>query len=94
MSCYDLETLRREWREGITRQSRQQVHLSADLETAWQVGRRHGPAAILPVEAGAMARDGCVFWLSDNGVWLCREVPWRYVREDGILYDGEGQKRR
>ncbi len=72
--------------QGITRQSRQQVHLSADLETAWKVGARHGTPVVLPIDAAAMARDGRVFWLSDNGVWLCREVPWQYVIEGEILY--------
>ncbi len=78
-----LESIRR---QGITRQSRQQVHLSADLETAWKVGERHGTPLILPVNAAAMARDGRKFWLSDNGVWLCEEVPWRYVLSGEILY--------
>ena len=73
-------------REGITRQSRQQVHLSAETKTAWQVGARHGVPVVLPVDAAAMAADGHAFWLSDNGVWLCREVPWRYVLEGDILY--------
>lgn len=78
-----LDSIRK---NGITRQSRQQVHLSATLETAWQVGARHGVPVVLPVDAAAMAADGHAFWLSDNGVWLCREVPWRYVLEGDILY--------
>lgn len=71
---------------GITRQSRQQVHLSAEVETAWKVGARHGVPVVLPVDAGAMAREGRKFWLSENGVWLCEEVPWRFVVEEEILY--------
>ena len=64
---------------GITRQQRQHVHLSADTQTALTVGRRHGSPLVLAVDAAAMARDGHQFWLSENGVWLCDEVPWRYV---------------
>ncbi len=40
-----LESIRR---EGITRQSRQQVHLSATVETAAAVGARHGSPVVLP----------------------------------------------
>lgn len=78
-----LESIRR---QGITRQSRRQVHLSADPKAAWKVGERHGTPVVLPVDAAAMARDGRIFWLSDNGVWLCEEVPWRYVLGGEILY--------
>ena len=76
-------------REGITRQSRQQVHLSAETKTAWQVGARHGAPVVLVVDAGAMAREGRRFWLSENGVWLCEEVPWRFIGEEGILWGRE-----
>ncbi len=78
-----LESIRR---EGITRQSRQQVHLSATVETAAIVGTRHGSPVVLPIDAAAMGRDGHAFWLSENGVWLCQEVPWRYVLEEELLY--------
>ena len=78
-----LESIRR---EGITRQSRQQVHLSATVETASAVGARHGSPVVLPIDAAAMGRDGHAFWLSENGVWLCQEVPWRYVLEEELLY--------
>ena len=72
--------------QGITRQSRQYVHLSGDLETAWRVGARHGAPVVLPVDAAAMARDGHRFYRSENGVWLCGGVPWRYVLEEEIQY--------
>ncbi len=78
-----LESIRR---EGITRQSRQQVHLSATVETAAIVGARHGSPVVLPIDAAAMGRDGHAFWLSENGVWLCQEVPWRYVLEEELFY--------
>ena len=64
---------------GITRQQRLHVHLSADRDTAVAVGRRHGKPAVLVVDAGAMAKDGLPFWLSENGVWLCEAVAWKYI---------------
>ncbi len=75
---------------GITRQSRQHVHLSAELSTAWSVGARHGTPVVLPIDAAAMVREGRQFWLSENGVWLCREVPWRFVLAGEILFSGTG----
>ena len=78
-----LESIRA---EGITRQSRQHVHLSSDPETARKVGSRHGAPAVLPVDAGRMARDGFLFYRSVNGVWLCEQVPWKYVLESELSY--------
>lgn len=70
--------------QGITRQSRQHVHLSGDPETARNVGKRHGLPVVLPINTAAMARDGYLFYLSENGVWLCEQVPWSYVLENEI----------
>lgn len=66
--------------EGLTRQSRHHVHLSADWLTASRVGRRHGQPAILTVEAGRMHGDGLAFYRSENGVWLTDRVPPEYIR--------------
>lgn len=66
-------------REGISRQSRQYVHLSADTETAVEVGKRHGEPVVLVIDAARMAADGTAFYRSENGVWLCDKVDWKYV---------------
>jgi putative RNA 2'-phosphotransferase len=55
------------------------VHLSATEETATQVGRRHGKPVVLKVHAGRMRRDGQVFFLSANGVWLTERVAPGYL---------------
>jgi len=70
-------------KNGITRQFRQHVHLSADMETAAAVGRRHGKPAVLQINAAKMAADGYIFWLSENGVWLCEQVPVEYIMGSG-----------
>lgn len=67
--------------QGITTRTRQYVHLTTDLDTAVKVGSRHGKCVILVVDAAAMVRDGHTFFLSQNGVWLCKYVAWCYVRE-------------
>lgn len=64
--------------QGLMKMSRQYVHLSQSFETALQVGRRHGRPVVLTVDAAAMTRDGAVFYLAENGVWLCEHVPARY----------------
>ncbi|MCL9999993.1 MAG: RNA 2'-phosphotransferase [Erythrobacter sp.] len=66
-------------REGLTKQQRHHVHLSADFETAMKVGARRAEAVILTVAAGRMAADGHAFALSTNGVWLTDHVPPRYL---------------
>lgn len=64
---------------GLKPGARHDVHLSADTETALTVGRRHGKPVVLRVDAEAMARDGHVFHRADNGVWLTRSVPPRFL---------------
>ncbi|PLK72874.1 RNA 2'-phosphotransferase [Rhizobium sp. TH135] len=65
--------------EGLQPGSRQQVHLSADRETATQVGARHGKPVVLSVNASRMAEGGHTFFQADNGVWLTNHVPAVYL---------------
>ncbi|HEV7625722.1 MAG TPA: RNA 2'-phosphotransferase, partial [Streptomyces sp.] len=66
--------------EGLRPMNRHAVHLSPDRETATAVGARRGRPVVLPVEAGAMHRDGHTFRMSENGVWLVDAVPPQYLR--------------
>ncbi|OEJ95466.1 RNA 2'-phosphotransferase [Streptomyces thermolilacinus] len=66
--------------EGLRPMGRHHVHLSPDRETATRVGARRGRPVVLAVDAGAMHRDGHVFHVSANGVWLTDAVPARYLR--------------
>ncbi|PBC62188.1 RNA 2'-phosphotransferase [Streptomyces sp. Tue6028] len=66
--------------EGLKPMSRHDVHLSPDRETATRVGARRGRPVVLSVDAAAMHRDGHVFHVSANGVWLTQAVPPRYLR--------------
>jgi putative RNA 2'-phosphotransferase len=65
--------------QGLIKGRRHHVHLSADVDTAKKVGQRHGRPVVLRVEAGLMHRDGFIFYLSANGVWLAEFVPVRYL---------------
>ncbi|MGV9388801.1 RNA 2'-phosphotransferase [Streptomyces olivaceus] len=66
--------------EGLLPMNRHDVHLSPDRETATRVGARRGRPVVLPVDAATMHRDGLVFRVSANGVWLTAAVPPRYLR--------------
>ena len=61
--------------EGLKPQSRQQIHLSLDEDTAVKVGQRHGKPIVFRVEAGRMHAEGYLFFRADNGVWLTDAVP-------------------
>ncbi len=67
-------------REGLDKQRRHHVHLSADTETARAVGARHGRPVIFTVLAAQMADAGYLFYCSDNGVWLIDHVPPAFLR--------------
>jgi putative RNA 2'-phosphotransferase len=59
---------------------RRHVHLSPDAATAAGVGRRHGTPLVLVVDSRKMHREGHVFFLAANGVWLTDHVPPAYLR--------------
>jgi putative RNA 2'-phosphotransferase len=65
--------------KGLTRMQRHHVHLSSDQATARAVGMRRGKPVVLRIEAARMHREGCQFFLSDNGVWLTDSVPPEYI---------------
>lgn len=69
-------------REGLTKQRRHHVHLSAEATTATQVGARHGRPVVLRVDAAAMAAAGHVFHRAENGVWLTDAVPAAFLSTD------------
>lgn len=65
--------------EGLKKQSRQHVHLSADVVTATKVGGRHGNPVVLLVKSGSMHQNGGRFYLSENKVWLTDFVAPEYL---------------
>ena len=73
------QNLDRIFERGLDPGRRLQVHLSSDPETAMRVGRRHGKPVVLRVDAARIYEDGCIFFRSDNGVWLTATVPSDYL---------------
>lgn len=66
--------------QGLKPMSRLYVHLSKDIETAKKVGQRHGKPTVFEVDSGRMSRDGCHFYISQNGVWLTKQVKPEYLK--------------
>ena len=69
--------------EGLKPGARQNVHLSADIETAIMVGQRHGKPRVLRVDCKAATTAGQVFYLADNGVWLTGPLAPEFLSEQG-----------
>jgi len=67
-------------KEGLEKRNRHHVHLSVDIETAQNVGKRHGKVVILEIQSNKMYHDGMRFFCSENGVWLTNFVPTNYLK--------------
>lgn len=68
---------------GLEKRNRHHVHLSADLKTASEVGRRHGKLVLLSIRSLDMHKAGFEFFLSENKVWLTDHVPVKYIQKKG-----------
>ena len=67
---------------GLLPQSRQYVHLSQDIETAENVGKRHDDKpCILIIDAKTAWNDGIKFYFGNEKVWLADAIPSRYIRK-------------
>lgn len=67
---------------GLQPRQRQYVHLSADIDTARQVGqRRDNQPVILRVQAEQAAREGVLFYHGNDNIWLADVVPARYIEQ-------------
>lgn len=67
--------------KGILQMGRQYVHLSDSIDNAKVVGSRRGKPIVLAVNAEKMVCNGHKFYLSNNGVWLTKIVPYKYLDE-------------
>lgn len=65
---------------GLQKMSRHHVHLSQDINTAINVGKRKGKPAVFTVDASGMYKDDYKFYFSANHVWLVDEVPSQYLQ--------------
>lgn len=69
-------------KNGLLPQIRQYVHLSQDIETAENVGRRHDDKpCILIIDVKTAWKDGIKFYFGNEKVWLADAIPSRYIRK-------------
>ncbi len=66
---------------GLDKRNRHHVHLSQDIETALNVGKRHGIPIVLEILSDEMYNDKFEFFVSENGIWLTEKVPTIYILE-------------
>ena len=65
---------------GLLPGQRQYVHLSADVETARQVGmRRDNHPVILRIHSGQAWKAGVLFYLGNDKVWLADSIPSQFI---------------
>ena len=69
-------------KQGLIPKGRLYVHLSSDTETARKVGSRHGKPVIYEIDCRKMGEDGYRFYLSENGIWLTKSVPAKYMKKE------------
>ena len=67
--------------QGLKKMNRNHVHLSSDIDTAKQVGSRHGKPIVLVINCEEMIADNIKFYQSDNGVWLTEYVDPKFITE-------------
>lgn len=67
-------------REGLQPRSRQAVHLSETVSDAVAVGTRHGPPAVLAVDARSLQAGGHPFFRAAPGFWMVAYVPAEALR--------------
>ena len=72
-------------KEGLKPMSRQYVHISSDMDTAVQTGKRHGKPVVLVIRAKDLVGDGHPLYRSSNGVWLAESVPTEYFSVKNML---------
>lgn len=66
--------------DGLLPMSRQYVHLSCDMETAFQVGKRHdAKPVILKINSFEAWNNGVLFYHGNEKVWLANGIPFEYI---------------
>lgn len=64
---------------GLKPGKRNHVHLTPDKNAAINVGKRYGAPVLLEVRSGDMFREGFIFYLSENYLWLTEHVPEQFI---------------
>lgn len=66
--------------QGLMPKERQYVHLSQDMQTAMDVGKRRDEnPVVLVIDAAAAWKDGIRFYHGYEMVWLADSIPAQYI---------------
>jgi len=69
--------------DGLQPMARQYVHMSADIQTAIEVGKRKDSTPVLlKIQAETASNDGIRFYRGNAIVWLADYVPSQYISID------------
>jgi putative RNA 2'-phosphotransferase len=67
-------------KSGLQHMSRQYVHLSEQNATAQTVAsRRKGEVVIFQLDTAAFLAEGNKLYQAENGVWLTKHVPYKFL---------------
>lgn len=67
--------------KGLKPMRRQYVHLSKDIDTAIEVGkRREENTVILKIDAKSAFHDGIVFYNANDKIFLCKFISEKYIK--------------
>ena len=70
-------------KEGLKPMSRQYVHLSKDIDTAMEVGKRRDlEPAILKIDTQKAIDEGVKFYIGNEKVWLADYINPKYISKD------------
>ncbi|MCX7748131.1 MAG: RNA 2'-phosphotransferase [Clostridia bacterium] len=70
-------------KKGLLPRGRQYVHLSAEIDTAVQVGeRRDDQPVLLKIYAKKAYREGVKFYKVNNLIWLADHIDGSYIEVD------------
>lgn len=68
---------------GISKMGRHHVHLSKDIDTAWNVARRHKThhkKCVIEIDARKLYTSGFDIFISENGVYLVDHVMPEFIK--------------
>lgn len=69
--------------EGIKPMSRQYVHMSTSVNVARLTAlRKTSNPVILRIDSEAACRDGLLFYLGNDDVWLSEYIPVKYITKE------------
>jgi putative RNA 2'-phosphotransferase len=68
--------------EGLKPMLRQYVHLSTNVKMATTVAKRKGDdIVILEIDSALAFKDGYKFYRGNQYVWLCDNIPAKYIKK-------------